>query len=275
MTCFWTCRPGAHFDLAADAERIDPLIAGGGDRAGPNRLPAVGLLALHPHHAGAITALQHQLEAAVAVQIRGGGDPAGQLAAARLTETAAGEARAIREPAGPEVMRSPAPLLSRSATSSRAFPGASPGGASNCATRAASKLESVQLSREPCDRAIGPDAEDVDDAIAAEVGDRECGDPGELARHGPFAERRAAEVEKDAKDALIVEQGRVGHAFAVEIGPGEAAHARQRAERRLRGKRAVAVVAQHSHGTVSGCDDEVQIAVGVDVGRPDARAAAR
>ena len=49
---------GAHFDLAADAERIDPLIAGGGDRARPNRLPAIRLLALHPHHAGAVTALQ-------------------------------------------------------------------------------------------------------------------------------------------------------------------------------------------------------------------------
>ena len=87
MTCFWTCRPGSHFDLAANAERIDALVAGGGDRAGPNRLPPVVLLTLHPDHAGAVAAQHHELEAPVAVQIRRGGDPAGQLPA-RLAEVA-------------------------------------------------------------------------------------------------------------------------------------------------------------------------------------------
>ena len=61
----------AHLDLAADAERVDALIAGRRHRARPQCLPAILLLPFHPDDARALIAAADQLEAAVAVEIRG------------------------------------------------------------------------------------------------------------------------------------------------------------------------------------------------------------
>ena len=68
----------------------------------------------------------------------------------------------------------------------------------------------------------------------------------------------------------VVEERRVRHAFAVEVGPGEAARACDAGKRIARRERAVAVVAQDHRLAVARREHEIEIAVRVDVGRPHA-----
>ena len=79
-----------------------------------------------------------QLEPSVTIQIGGARDPAGKAASPEARQGPR-LASSTRDPAGLEMTRSPAPLLSRSATSNRAVPGARPGSGSARARRAASK----------------------------------------------------------------------------------------------------------------------------------------
>ena len=112
--------------------------------------------------------------------------------------------------------------------------------------------------------------EQVEQRVAAQLRRR---DGNGVAVRRPAASRReapAAQVQEDVDGARLVEERRVGHAFAIEVRPGEPARARDGGERVARRERAVAVVAQDERLAVARREDEIEIAVGVDVGRPDA-----
>jgi hypothetical protein len=127
---------------------------------------------------------------------------------------------------------------------------------------------SVRANGQPCDASIRRDTQHVDDPVAADVRGGNRGHARELARHRTFHESAAAQVEIHAQHALVVQKRGVGHAFTVEIGPDKTPDARRGAEGRLRREGPVAVVAQHHRGGVPGREDQIEIAVRIDIGRP-------
>jgi hypothetical protein len=115
---------------------------------------------------------------------------------------------------------------------------------------------------------VGGHADQIEDAIAGNLRRGDCRDARKLARHLPLAELGAAQVEKHPEHALIVEDGGVGDTLAVEIRPDEPARTRHGVERRLRRERVVSVVAQNRGRCIAARHEQVEVAVGVDVGGP-------
>ena len=72
-----------------------------------------------------------------------------------------------------------------------------------------------------------------------------------------------------------IDEHRVGIGITIEIRPGERARAEHAGERLLDLPRAVAVVPQHDGRAVADADDEIEVAVHLDVGRPTRRRSRR
>ena len=276
MTCFCTCRPGADFDLAADAERVDALIAGGGRGARPERLPAVGLAS--PLAGGARRpSVRRERRPARAGRRRRDRRRRCTPSAERRRQrrrTAPGRCRAAPawRPA-PATIRSAAPLLSRSA-------------ATSVRCRARSAGGSTARDRRPpatCRRARGATAarwlpspgehEQVEDRIAVELAG---GERDRLAVAAPAAvsslERAAAQVEEDVDARRPASR----NAASGTPSPSRSAQTkpRARADARRTASRGVNVPSPLLRSTTGGAvarrQHEVEVAVGVDVGGPDA-----
>ena len=84
------------------------------------------------------------------------------------------------------------------------------------------------------------------------------------------AKGSAAKVDEHLHDPGGVNERRVGHTLAIEIGPDEATRPRHAVEERTRRERSIIVVAQDDRRSLDGRDDEIEIAVRIDVGGPDA-----
>ena len=134
---------GAHFDLAADAERVDALIAGRGCGARTNELPVIRLGAGRTHDTRAFGREPGELEPAVAIQVGGAGDGNGRSASAAPGRRRSTPPARARDCAGPDAIRSRAPLLSTSAARSRAVSSVSPGGGSRRTTSAAASARPI------------------------------------------------------------------------------------------------------------------------------------
>ena len=94
---------------------------------------------------------------------------------------------------------------------------------------------------------------------------------GEARGQRPLAKAPAALVQEDTHGSVRLEERGVGHAVAVEVGPGEAAEAAGARERPLRPRRCRRRCCAARRGAaVDRGHDHVEIAVGVDVGGPGA-----
>ena len=231
MTCFCDVQAGAHLDLAADAERVDALIAGRRRRARAQRLPVIATscprLAARAGCPSPPSA--DELEPAVAVEVaRPRCTPSGSAAVERR-ERAAGRAEqhARARRAGDDQIRGAVVVeIARSAAARARLPALR--GGSTRASRSASTSASLGRAR---DGAIAPSRASTSRskiasplASAAAIAHRGPGAGGSVsARNAPPRRFR-----KTWTAPGVVEERGVGHAFAVEVGPGEAARARDR-----------------------------------------------
>ena len=271
---FCSVEAGAHLDLAADAEGVDALVAGGGRRARPQRLPVVGLrpAALRARRAPVLGHAQ-ELEAAVAVEVGRGARAEGQRRrpAPRRLPRRRRAARA-RPPARPRTRSARAVVVEVGHQEPRE-PGASARGQSPRRARSSASPSAAPSSaeREPHDGAVGADAEHVEAARRRSPrprpGPRAFGRP---AGSGSARKTPPRRFRQTCTRPSASSERRVRHAVAVEVAPGEAAQARDAGERPLLGERAVAVVAQHQRRALDRGQHHVEVALGVDVGRPGA-----
>ena len=148
-------------------------------------------------------------------------------------------------------MRSPAPLLSTSATSRRPLPIAKPVGRSSRVTSEASQASAPFRAAESLTTAPScGHAQDVHHGIACRFRGGHRDHARERCGHRALPERAAAQAQKRAHRALLVEQRRVRNALSVEVRPDESAHARHARERRLDRKGPVGVVPEHGRRAV-------------------------
>ena len=202
---------GAQLHLAADAERVDALVAGGRGRARAQRLPAVGLRAAarRARTARPSSATPSDLEPAVAVEVGGGAraERERRRAAASKASCRRRAARA-RWPARPRrgrrrrccrgprrAARAPAAIPAGNA-SSRAIVRAPSGRRPAPARRGRRCRRPRRRSRR---RAASP-------VVSA---DRQRHEPRHAGRQGLLAEDAAADVQRRVHRAVGVEQRRV------------------------------------------------------------------
>ena len=265
----------AHLDLAADAERVDALIAGRGRRLRPHA-PASGSAScrvLVARDGVAVGVEADQLEPAVAVEVGGGADVRGRRRAGERRELPPGRAEqhARRRRAGRRSGR-----RRRCCRGRRRARRALPAGGRRAVRRRA--VRRPRADRPRVSTAIVPSRASASRSNGRVAGRFDRGDGADRAGVGGTGPRWKAPPRRFSSTwtrAGVVEERRVGHAFAVEVGPGEAAHAGDAGERLLRGERAVAVVAQQRRRRRRRREHDVEIAVGVDVGGPDAARPAR
>src|SRR4029453_13753693 len=82
------------------------------------------------------------------------------------------------------------------------------------------------------------------------------------------SERAGLAVDVDMQHAGYVHEDRIGIGITVEIGPRKSPHAEGRRKRLLSLPRAVAVVAKHHWRALSDADDEIEVAVHLDISGP-------
>ena len=171
--------------------------------------------------------------------------------------------RSTADAPGRLAIRSTAPLLSRSAATRRVLPAAGVG------LDDGGPRPRAIAARQHGDRSVDAERHQIEGGVSGGF-DRDDGADRAGVGHRVRLEGAAAQVQLHVDAAGLVEERGVGHALAVEVGPGEAAHARHAGEGLLHGEGAVAVVAQQhgSDGQRRRRQHDVEIAVGVGVGGP-------
>ncbi len=112
-------------------------------------------------------------------------------------------------------------------------------------------------------------ADDIENAIAIHICDGNGRKGRKVCGQGMLRERPTAEAEEYVQAPCPVQEHRIRYALTVQIRPRESAQARHTFERSLHGKGAIAVVPQHRWRSVHARDDEVEIAIGVEIRGPD------
>ena len=234
---------GAHLDLPADAERVDALIAGRGRR-------------LRPHAPASRSRPCRVVSRATAWRVArsptSSRRPSPSRSAAARTSAAerrAGERRE-RAPgrreqhgrrAGPaDDQVDGAVVVEVGGDEARAAGGGA--GPGRRAVRVHARSPRVSTAIDAVDAERRPDRRWRRRWLRAAT----MAPTGPACGHRVRVEGAAAQVQEHVDAAGVVEERGVGHALAVEVGPGEAAHARHAGERLLHGEGAVAVVAQHA-----------------------------
>ena len=223
---------GPQLDLAADAERVDALIAGRRRRARPQHLPVIRLRArgstARPRLPVAASA--DELEPAVAVEIGDRLHAEREARAVERRERAAGRAEQharARRPRDDQVGGAVVVEIGDAAAGPRPAPAA--GGRIRRATgRSARHVPSLARARDgrSSRRATSTSRSNIASPFSSAAAIATAWPDG--GRQRLRAEAAAAQVQEHVDGAGLVEERRVGHAFAVEIGPGEAARARDR-----------------------------------------------
>ena len=235
MICFWTMQSGAKLDLAADAERVDALIAGRGRGARTEDLPSIRLRRL---------GWTRERAARPAPRPTSSSLPSPSRSAAACTPSASVAGSAVYEPPGRSEQHARGrragddqiggavvvEIGGEQARSAR-LPG--PDGSSTRDERRALPRAVGGRARQPRDGAVAAEHEQIEQRVAAAFRRRDRhgrarSSPGSVsARNAP-----AAKVHEDVDDPGLVQERRVRNAFSVEVGPDEAARARDRGERR-------------------------------------------
>ena len=214
---------GAHLDFAADAERVDALIAGRGRGPRAQRLPVIALRAAARGDDGA--AARRRCRSARAGRRRRDRRRRGrsrQSVRGKRREGAAGPPSSTRVVRIRETTRSAAPLLSRSATSEPAVPAARLARRGRQLRRARAHC---QLPSSSASAATAPSAATAADRTARRRRLRSARSP--TTRRARRRRRLPPKLpprrfRSTWTCALLVEQRRIGHALAVEVGPREA-----------------------------------------------------
>ena len=268
MSCFWTCSPERTSISPPMPKLIDALIAGRRRRARPDRLRAVRFRGA----AGATRGLSvrreaDHLEPAVAVQISTACTPS-PSGAGSATKAAPGPASSTRVVAGPDTIRSLAPLLSRSAVNRRAVAGRKSRGRSHPRDSGRLPAPSSGSARHPRDGAVPGEHEQIENRITRGAGRRERNCLAVAGRHGSFLNappRRLMNTRTTPAWSTNAASGTPSPSRSAQTNPRARAGG---GEQIARGERAVAVVAQHHRRRVARREHEIEIAVGVDVGGP-------
>ena len=171
---------------------------------------------------------------------------------------------------GPATMRSAAPLLSRSAVRRRAAPGASPDGGSIRVTPVTRPRSVACVPRRAGNGAVAREHEEIERRLAARLHDRKG--HGLTVRRGQRFRTKAAAAQADENvhGARLVQEYGVGNALTVHVGPYESARSADAGKRIARREGSVAVVTENYRSAVTRRQHEIEIAVGVDVRRPEA-----
>jgi hypothetical protein len=124
------------------------------------------------------------------------------------------------------------------------------------------------------DRAAGIEHHEVETAVRIDVAHGQRTQPGQARRCVDAREGAGLTVDEDVECAAGVEEGRVGIGVLIEIGPGERTGTGHAWKHRNRVPCTVAAVAQDERVVVPDAQDDVDVAVHLDVGGPGARAVA-
>ena len=223
-------QPGPDLDLAADAERVDPLIAGRRLRARPDHLPVI----------------RRRAASRAAATGCPFGEPDADRAGRRRSDrrrrrprhrepTAARENSPVAATArrasvrSPDATRSSAPLLSRSARNSRVRARRNRRRQVVRPARRAAAASHASRSRDT--RRIDPvraERHEIEHAVGVDVRHRQRQHGRRRARPRHLAKLACLPILEHVQVALRVEQRRVRIAVAIDVAPREAAQIRRR-----------------------------------------------
>ncbi len=259
----------SHLDVAADAERVDTLIAGILLCARTNHFPVIARRPFAEPSGWPSSGNADKIQHAVPVEVgsrkdiacrrRGQGlqlmtaisQPDPRLAASRCREI---ERTVVVEIGGDQTMAA--------------------------WRRASQTVPSCDLAGGPhlalpgCDPndTHGVQCGDIDHAIGIDIGDGRSGNVGWAAQIGCTSERAGLPVDVDMQRAGRIDEDSVRVCITIEIGPCERTRVERAGEWLLHLPRAIAVVPQHDRGAFPYADNQIEIAVHLDVGRPGTRA---
>ena len=168
------------------------------------------------------------------------------------------------------------PLLSRSPVSKRKEPGSWLGGEVGPAGQVRDlPAFALVLVRKPLDDAVVAQGDQVERWAVGDVRDGQGQVIADRFGNRPGTEQAGAFVGEDVQLAGGIEEGGIGGAIVVEVGPGEGSDIFQVSEWADDLEGAIAVVSEDYHGAGSRSRDDVEVAVHFNVGRPDAEVVRR
>ena len=259
---------GLDLDLAADAERVDALVARVLLCTGGEGLPVITPAPLPEPAPGRVRRHAHQIEEAIVVGVGDGPGLAadrGRKRRQRVGFVGQPDARGT----GPRHHDVQRPVVVQIGREDAHAAGAGPGADHLRVPARAAPGQAPQA-------ALRVDGHEIDGAIRVEVRGGDRGERGDAGRRLDRREAAGLTVEQHAQHSRAVDERGIRIGVPIEVGPRKASYAGDAGKRVERLPRGVTVVAQHARGA-SRADDEVDVAVHVDVGRPQAcdRRAAR
>src|ERR1700691_4905537 len=123
----------------------------------------------------------------------------------------------------------------------------------------------VVVIREPRNRAVGLDGEQIESAAVTRVGGGDGFSDAEFRKRGDLVEASCALVVEDVQLTCGVKDRSIGISIAIEIGPYELLESRDAGEGMEGREGAVAVIAEDGRCTRRRAKNDVKIAVGFDV----------
>jgi hypothetical protein len=233
----------AQLDLPADPERVDPLIPGHRRRARAQGLPVISLGARDARDGWLTIRQADRFKSPIAVQI-------GQAAHVELKRGIDRDVFALgcpQQDARAASRRDDGigrPVVVEIAEQQPRRPGLQIRQAVDAANRVGMPGAVGSTARQTRERSVARQNEQIEDRIAVQLRGRDGnGLPGGE-RQRLTLESACPLVQQDVNGAGGVDERRIRHPFAIEVGPGEVARVRNRRERIAHSEGAVTVVSQ-------------------------------